>query len=178
MKGFSDHNLWTTYPNFIVSVSVLNNCEGGPKTKIQLFSGKVWGNQNISFSRLTLPCFTFSNKNWAYLLAISKKNHQFLLIFEKYFWTWSLDMISKFSYCCYPHLKSQLWTPGHITSSRLNFHPNQIWGIPWDVKSLETPRFWWLKGPLAMQFLKRGYFFADPERVHGTRNGSHWYLKG
>ena len=82
------------------------------------------GDPNISCSLLNLPFFTFSSKQWAFKLTINKSNHHLALIFAKYFWSWSVDPISKF----WPYLKSQLWTLGHISSSRMNFEPKLCLG--------------------------------------------------
>ena len=46
-----------------------------------------------------------------------------------------------------PHQKFQLWTPSHISGSRMNFEPKSILGVPWHVGSLEKPTVSWPKRP-------------------------------
>ena len=51
------------------------------------------GDQHISTCMLNLPFFILFHENWAYILGISKKNHQFSLFFANNIWSGTLDPI-------------------------------------------------------------------------------------
>jgi len=124
---------------------------------------------------LSLPIFILSHENWVCILGISKKNHQFSLVFAKNLWSWTLDPI--------PYEKKkkkiQLWTSGHISGSRMNFWPDSILGGSLACREPKKPTFSWSKGPpLQENSPSEGTLLVDPERVHWTRSGSDWYLKG
>ena len=161
-----DHNSWFTDPNFMfvgANCIVLMRLTDKNKTKTSI--------SRLSYS---LPLFTFSHQNWAYVLgvAISKKNHQFSLISAKYFSSWSLDSISKFLLFFYSYWEIQLWTRAISPVVGWIFTPNQFWGVPWDVKSLKTQILMAQGSPLQETSPKEGPFFVDPFWVHRTRSGS------
>ena len=139
---------------------------------IFLWTGQ--GDQNISTCMLNLPFFILFHENWAYILGISKKNHQFSLVFAKNLWSWTLDPI--------PYEKKKKINFGLRAISLVLgwiFDRTQFWGVPWHVGSLEKPTFSWSKGPpLQENSPSEGTLLVDPERVHWTRSGSDWYLKG
>ena len=47
----------------------------------------------LKYCMLSPPIFILSHENWVCILCISKKNHQFSLVFAKYLWSWTLDPI-------------------------------------------------------------------------------------
>ena len=75
--------------------------------------------------------------------------------------------------------KFQLWTPGHISGSRMNFEPKSILGGTLGCTGPRKTGILMAQGsPLAGQLTKVGILLVDPFRVHRTRSGSTWYLKG
>ena len=106
---------------------------------------------------LSLPIFILSHENWVCILGISKKNHQFSLVFAKNLWSWTLDPIP------YEKKKNQLWTSGHISGSRMNFWPDSILGGSLACREPKKTHIFMVQGPpLAEKFTKRGYSFSGP----------------
>ena len=112
---------------------------------------------------------------WYTVVGISKKNHQISLVFAKNLWSWTLDPIPYEN----TSQKFQLWTPGHISGSRMNFWPDSILGGSLGCREPRKTQILMAQGsPLAGQLTKVGILLVDPFRVHRTRSGSSWYLKG
>ena len=102
---------------------------------------------------LSLPIFILSHENWVYIVGISKKNHQISLVFAKNLWSWTLDPIPYEN----TSQKFQLWTPGHISGSRMNFWPDSILGGSLACREPRKTHIFMAQGsPLAGQFTIRG----------------------
>ena len=109
---------------------------------------------------LSLPIFIISHENWVYLLGISKNNHQFSLVFAKNLWSWTLDPIPYEN----TSQKFQLWTPGHISGSRMKFWPDSILGGSLGCREPRKTQILMAQGsPLAGQLTVPGP--SDPFRV-------------
>ena len=110
----------------------------------------------LNYCMLSLPIFIISHENWVYMLGISKNNHQFSLVFAKNLWSWTLDPIPYEN----TSQKNHLWTPGHISGSRLNFWPDSILGGSLGCREPRKTHIFMAQGsPLAGQFSIRGYCF-------------------
>ena len=108
---------------------------------------------------LSLPIFILSHENWVYIVGISKKNHQISLVFAKNLWSWTLDPIPYEN----TSQKFQLWTPGHISGSRMNFWPDSILGGSLACREPRKTHIFMAQGsPLAGQFTIQGYCLSGP----------------
>ena len=148
----------------------------GPKTKISKIFKKIFGEKKSLTFQTQPPIFLHSKMKIEHiyqLLATRIINfHLFLQnILDLEVWT----RFPNFPIFFYSHFFSQLWTPGHISSCRMNFDPKSILGGSLGCREPRKTQILMAQGsPLAGKFTKVGILLVDPFR----RSGSTWYLKG